>query len=122
MTMSPDTAGAKAFAVGLIKSNDRIGDVVTEWQWVVRPDEAAQFQAFSDRIRQFQESRRELVRRGAAGGPAAAREWADSAPIATCAARSTRTWTHSSSSIPTVRSTSTRRSTAASKPPPGCSA
>ena len=79
MTMSPDAAGAKAFAVGLIRSNDRIGDVVTEWQWVVRPDEAAQFQAFSDRIKQFQEARRELVRRGAAGGPAAAREWADSA-------------------------------------------
>ncbi|MET0633525.1 MAG: methyl-accepting chemotaxis protein [Xanthobacteraceae bacterium] len=79
MTMSPDAAGAKAFAVGLIRSNDRIGDVVTEWQWVVRPDEAAQFQAFSDRIKQFQESRRELARRSAAGGTAAAREWADSA-------------------------------------------
>jgi methyl-accepting chemotaxis protein len=79
MTMSPDAAGAKAFAVGLIRSNDRIGDVVTEWQWVVRPDEAAQFQAFSDRIKQFQESRRELARRSAAAGPAAAREWADSA-------------------------------------------
>jgi methyl-accepting chemotaxis protein len=79
MTMSPDAAGAKAFAVGLIRSNDRIGDVVTEWQWVVRPDEAARFQAFSDRIKQFQESRRELARRSAAGGPAAAREWADSA-------------------------------------------
>ena len=79
MTMSPDAAGAKAFAVGLIRSNDRIGDVVTEWQWVVRPDEAAQFQAFSDRIKQFQESRRELARRSAAADPAAAREWADSA-------------------------------------------
>ena len=79
MTMSPDAAGAKAFAVGLIRSNDRIGDVVTEWQWVVRPDEAARFHAFSDRIKQFQESRRELARRSAADGPAAAREWADSA-------------------------------------------
>jgi methyl-accepting chemotaxis protein len=87
ITMAPDAAGAKAFAVGLIRSNDRIGDVVTEWQWVVRPDEAAQFQAFSDRIKDFQESR-----------------------------------THSTSSTPTVPSTSTRRSTAASKPPPGCSA
>ncbi len=76
VTMSPDAASAKTFAAGLIRFNDRIGDVVTEWQWVVRPDEAAQFQAFSDRIKAFQESRRELVRRGIGSGPAAAREWA----------------------------------------------
>jgi methyl-accepting chemotaxis protein len=31
ITMAPDAAGAKAFAAGLIRSNDRIGDVVTEW-------------------------------------------------------------------------------------------
>ena len=56
-------------AAGLIKANDRIGDVVTEWQWVVRPDEAGQFKALSDRMKAFQELRRELARRAMADRP-----------------------------------------------------
>ncbi len=28
--ISPEAAGAKAFATGLIKANDRIGDIITE--------------------------------------------------------------------------------------------
>jgi methyl-accepting chemotaxis protein len=73
-----DIAGAKTFAAGLIRANDRLGDVITEWQWIVSPDEAAQFDALAGRIKQYQESRRELVRRALADGPAAAREWSES--------------------------------------------
>ncbi len=73
-----DPAGTKTFAAALIRANDRIGDVVTEWQWVVSPDDSAQFATFADRIKLYQESRRELARRALADGPAAARAWAES--------------------------------------------
>jgi methyl-accepting chemotaxis protein len=72
-----DIAGAKTVATGLIRANDRIGDVVTEWRWVVSPDEAAQFEALAGRIKDYQESRRELARRALAEGPAAARAWSE---------------------------------------------
>jgi hypothetical protein len=54
--ISPDDAGAKAFATGLIKANDRIGDIITEWRRTVRPDEAGQFKASSDPIKAYQET------------------------------------------------------------------
>jgi methyl-accepting chemotaxis protein len=76
--MAADAAAAKTYAAGLRRINDRIGDVVTEWQWSVRPEDQAEFDAFADRIKQFQEFRRELMQRGAELGPAAAREWGDS--------------------------------------------
>ncbi len=50
-----DIAGAKTVATGLIRANDRIGDVVTEWRWVVSPDEAAQFETLASRIKDYQE-------------------------------------------------------------------
>jgi methyl-accepting chemotaxis protein len=75
--MSPDIATAKAYGDGLLAFNDRIGEVVKEWQRVVGADDAILFQAFSQRIAQFQEFRRELVRRGVEIGPAAGREWGD---------------------------------------------
>ena len=62
--MSPDVATAKRFGDGLLKFNARIGDVVKEWQQRVGPEDAAQFGEFSKRIAQFQEFRRELVKRG----------------------------------------------------------
>ncbi len=62
----------------MIRSNDRIGDVVTEWQWGVRPEDRAQFDALAGRIKEYQETRRELARRAMADGPAAARELGDS--------------------------------------------
>ena len=76
--MAADIAGAKPFATAVIKSNDRIGDVVTEWQWRVRPDDEAQFDALAGRIKEYQETRRELARRALADGPAAARATGDS--------------------------------------------
>ena len=43
----------------------------------MRSDDEALFTAFSQRIRQFQDFRRELVRRGIEINPAAGREWGD---------------------------------------------
>jgi hypothetical protein len=35
--MAPNAAIARSHAADLRRYNDRIGDVVAEWQWVVRP-------------------------------------------------------------------------------------
>ena len=75
--MSPDIATAKVYGDGLLVFNDRIGEVVKDWQRAVRSDDEALFGAFSHRIRQFQEFRRELVRRGVEVSPVAGREWGD---------------------------------------------
>ncbi len=75
--MSSDADAAAAFVSGLIRMNDRIGDVVTEWRWVVLPGDADSFEMLVARIKEFQEFRRELVRRTNEGGVAAAREWGD---------------------------------------------
>jgi methyl-accepting chemotaxis protein len=75
--MSPDIPTAKAYGAGLLVFNERIGDVVKEWQRSIASDDAPLFKAFAGRIAQFQEFRRELVRRGAEIGPAAGREWGD---------------------------------------------
>ncbi len=61
--MAADAAAARTFAPDAIRYNDRIGDVVTEWQWVVREEDKPQFEAMSERIKQFQELTRELVSR-----------------------------------------------------------
>jgi methyl-accepting chemotaxis protein len=75
--MSPDTKTAKRFGDGLLKFNDQIGDVVKAWKNVVQADDAAQFEAFSKRISQFQEFRRELVRLGTEVDPKQGREFGD---------------------------------------------
>ena len=74
---APDVASARAIAPRLIASNDRLGDAVTELQWEIKPQDKAQFESFAQRIREFQEFRRELVRRGTEIDPAAAREWGE---------------------------------------------
>jgi methyl-accepting chemotaxis protein len=75
--ISTDISEARKFGDSLLVFNDRIGEVVNDWRRSVRSDDAALFARFSQRIRQFQEFRRELVRRGVEIGPAAAREWGD---------------------------------------------
>jgi methyl-accepting chemotaxis protein len=75
--MSPDKPTAKGYGNGLLKFNDQIKKVVDEWQQVVRSEEAAQFAAFSKRIDQFIQFRKELARLGAEVSPAAGREWGD---------------------------------------------
>jgi methyl-accepting chemotaxis protein len=61
---APDPAAARAIATRLIANNDRLGDAVTELQWEVKPEEQAAFETFTQRIKDFQESRRDLARRG----------------------------------------------------------
>jgi methyl-accepting chemotaxis protein len=61
----------------LLKFNAQIGDVVKEWQRIVKPENAEQFAAFAQRIDQFMQFRRELVRLGTEVSPAAGREYGD---------------------------------------------
>jgi methyl-accepting chemotaxis protein len=75
--MSPDIPTARKFGNGLLKFIDQIGAIVKDWQRVVHANEAGQFEAFARRIAQFQEFRRELVRRAVEVNPAAGREWGD---------------------------------------------
>jgi methyl-accepting chemotaxis protein len=75
--MSADIKSAKPFSDSLLRFNDRIGQVVNDWHEAVRADDAALFGEFSLRISQFQEFRREVVRRGTEISPAVARDLAD---------------------------------------------
>jgi methyl-accepting chemotaxis protein len=75
--MSADAAAARPFANSLIRLNDQIGDVLTEWSWSVRPEDAARFAAFAERVKRFQQFRRDLFERGVRTGPQAARELGD---------------------------------------------
>jgi methyl-accepting chemotaxis protein len=75
--MSPDIASAKTYGEGLLVFNDRISAVVQEWRSAVRSDDAKLFEAFSGRIQQFRDFRRELVRRAMEINPAAGRQYGD---------------------------------------------
>jgi methyl-accepting chemotaxis protein len=75
--MSPDTPAAKVYGDGLLVFVDRIAEVMKTWRSAVQSDDAALFEAFSARIQQFQDFRRELVRRAMEINPAAGREWGD---------------------------------------------
>ena len=75
--MSPDADQAAPFISGLLRLNERIGDVVTEWRWIVLPGDIGQFEIFTARITQFQEFYRELARAATETGIAAARKWGD---------------------------------------------
>jgi methyl-accepting chemotaxis protein len=75
--MSANIAEAKQFGGNLLEFDNRIGEVMNDWQRAVRSDDAELFARFSRRIEEFREFRRELVRRGVEIGPAAAREWGD---------------------------------------------
>jgi methyl-accepting chemotaxis protein len=73
-----DPAAARLIAARLIANNDRLGDAVTELQWEVKADEQAAFETFAQRIKDFQESRRDLARRGIGADLTAAQEEAQS--------------------------------------------
>jgi PAS domain S-box-containing protein len=75
--MSTDRTKVKQFGDELLKRNHELADVVAGWQETVRFDDAAQFSAFKQRITQFIEFRKELVRRATQISPAAGREWGD---------------------------------------------
>src|SRR4029079_993042 len=69
--MSTDAAVVKKYGEGLLAFNDRILDVVKNWQVLVRADDAEQFATFKKRVEQFVDFRKELVRRGIEISPAA---------------------------------------------------
>jgi methyl-accepting chemotaxis protein len=75
--MSTDPAVVKKYGEGLLKFNERILDVVKNWESIVQADDAEQFATFKKRIEQFVDFRKELVRRGVEVSPAAGREWGD---------------------------------------------
>jgi methyl-accepting chemotaxis protein len=75
--MSSDLPTVKKYGEGLLKFNDQIGEVVADWQTIVRADDAEQFANFAKRVAQFREFRKELVRRAIEIAPAAGREWGD---------------------------------------------
>ena len=67
--MSADANAASPFIYGLRSLNERIGDVVAEWQRIVLPQDAEHFEATAARVKEFQEFRRELVRRAIGARP-----------------------------------------------------
>src|SRR5712671_823904 len=75
--MSTDVANVKKYGEGLLQFNERILDVVKNWQALVQADDAEQFATFRKRIEQFVDFRKELVRRGVEINAAAGREWGD---------------------------------------------
>src|SRR3954451_11423808 len=75
--MSSEPAVVKKYGDGLLKFNERILDVVKNWQSLVQADDAQQFATFKKRIEQFVDFRKELVRRGVEINAAAGREWGD---------------------------------------------
>src|SRR5205085_5959441 len=75
--MSTEPAVVKKYGDGLLKFNDRILEVVKNWQALVQADDAEQFATFKKRIEQFIDFRKELVRRGVEINAAAGREWGD---------------------------------------------
>ena len=81
LALAPEVAAARPAAAKLIAFNDRLGDAMTELKWQINPEDQTAFEAFSQRIKDFQEQRRDLARRGAAD-PAALRQSGDEAVIA----------------------------------------
>src|ERR1700754_1522702 len=75
--MSTEPAVLKKYGDGLLKFNERILEVVKNWQSLVQDDDAQQFATFKKRIEQFIDFRKELVRRGIEISGAAGREWGD---------------------------------------------
>ena len=75
--MSPDIPTARRYGGLLLKFTDRMAEVVQEWRKNLRSDDAAQFEEFSERIAQFIDFRKELVRLGTEVSPAKGREWGD---------------------------------------------
>jgi methyl-accepting chemotaxis protein len=55
LLMSSDPAAKAQYAQSVRRYNDRIGDIVTEWRWIVGPADKEQFEAVSERIKAFQE-------------------------------------------------------------------
>ena len=77
MTPRSDMPTVKKYSDGLLAFNTKIGQVIDQWRSSLEPEDAEEFEAFAARIHQFQDFRRELVRRALEIGPEAGREWGD---------------------------------------------
>jgi methyl-accepting chemotaxis protein len=75
--MSSEASTAKVYGDGLLAFNDRIKQLLRDWRRPTRAEDAALFEPFAQRLQQFQDFRRELVRRGVEINPTAGREWGD---------------------------------------------
>ena len=75
--MSTEPATVKKFGEALLSFNERILELVKNWEGLVQDDDAEQFSSLKKRIEQFVEFRKELVRRGIEINAAAGREWGD---------------------------------------------
>lgn len=75
--MSSDRGAVKPFADGVVRRNHELADAVKSMERTVGDDDAEEIATFRQRIAQFIDFRKELVRRGLEISPAAAREWGD---------------------------------------------
>jgi PAS domain S-box-containing protein len=75
--MSTERIKVKRYGDELLKRNRELADVVSGWEKTLRADDAGQFLGFKERIAQFIDFRKELVRRAMEISPAAGREWGD---------------------------------------------
>ena len=121
--MSTDLKTAKRYGDGLVKFNEQITKVVTEWKKSVGPDDAAAFATFEKRGRPV---RRIPQRTGPARHPGEpggrARMGATTTPTAASARRSTRTSPRSRNSTPSARASFTTPWSKIPARPHGCSA
>lgn len=74
ISLAADDSIATDRAAALNQLNDRIGEVMQEWQRSTRADDAEQFNAFLDRIKIFRDFRKQLADRAITSGAAAARQ------------------------------------------------
>lgn len=75
--MSEDAETRKRYADGVVAATHKLATVVNTWQGKVKPDDAAKFEPFADRVDQFISFRKKLAQLGTDAGQAAAREWGD---------------------------------------------
>ena len=75
--MSSDTATVKRYGDAVLLKNRELGEVVDQWQRIVRDDDTELFATFKARISEFIGFRAELVRRANVMGQAAGRAWGD---------------------------------------------
>ena len=75
--MSTEKVTVKRYGDELLKRNRELADVVSNWDKELRSGDVEQFLGFKQRIAQFTEFRKELVRRAVEISPAAGREWGD---------------------------------------------
>ncbi|MDB5583292.1 MAG: hypothetical protein JWR80_8468 [Bradyrhizobium sp.] len=75
--MSTERTKVKQYGDALLKRNRELADVVLSWDATLGFDDTEQFAGFKQRIAQFIQFRKELVRRAVEISPAAGREWGD---------------------------------------------